>query len=218
MARWILFGDGGFAPAADNAYDIGNGALRARTVYSASGVITTSDERMKQQIGDIPDDWLDAWGAVRHVRYKFNDAVAEKGEAARWHLGFVAQEIKAAFDAKGIDALRIGLLCHDAWGEETEAETEEVTRIERTPRFIPSATLVDAAGAPLGTWSYVEKPVTETVPTGKTIVTREAGDRWSLRHDECQAIESAWQRREAAALRTAIDTLHAAVIVLQAAA
>ena len=65
VARWILFGDGGFAPAADNAYDIGNGALRARTVYSASGVITTSDERMKQQIGDIPDDWLDAWGSDR---------------------------------------------------------------------------------------------------------------------------------------------------------
>lgn len=208
--RYQITRDGHLMPAADNTYDVGGGGNRVRTLYAATGSINTSDARMKQQIGEMPDEWLDAWGAVRHVRFKFNDAVAEKGDAARWHLGFIAQEIKAAFDAKGIDATTIGLLCHDSWAEESEPEIEEMTRTERRPRFTPSATLVDADGKPLGTWDYDEVTVTDTRPTGKTKVTREAGERWSLRYDECQALESAWQRREITALRAAVTALQSA--------
>ncbi len=37
---------------------------------------------------------------------------------------------------------------------------------------------------------------TETDESDETHVTLEAGDRWGLRYDECQAMEAAWQRRE----------------------
>ncbi len=207
--RWSISADGHFAPLMDNAYDLGGGATRVRTVYGATGSINTSDQRMKQQIEEIPAEWLDAWAEVRHVRFKFNEAVEEKGEDARWHLGFIAQEIKAAFDAKGIDATKIGLLCHDSWDEEVEPEIETVTRIERRPKFTPSASLIDSAGQPLGTWSYDEVPISETRPTGNMKVRRAAGDRWSLRYDECQALEGAWLRRELLGLRADVANLQA---------
>lgn len=215
--RFKITNGGHFMPVTDNINDVGGSGNRVRTIYAATGTINTSDQRLKQQVDLVPDEWLDAWGEVRHVRFKFNDSVEEKGDAARWHLGFIAQEIKAAFDAKGVDATMIGLLCYDRWDEETEEETEAVTRIEQRPRFTPSASLVDATGKPLGTWSYDEVPITETVPTGRTKVTREAGDRWSLRYDECQAIDSAWQRREMNWQRDAMSALRAQIVVLQAA-
>ena len=57
-------------------------------------------------------------------KYKYNDAVALKGDDARIHVGVIAQEVIAAFAAEGLDATRYALLCHDTW----EAEPEEVDK------------------------------------------------------------------------------------------
>ncbi|BBD01829.1 tail fiber domain-containing protein [Sphingobium sp. YG1] len=197
LARWSWSFDGHYRPYDDNAYDIGAGSVRVRQIYGANGAINTSDVRTKQQVEAIPDEWLDAWGDVRHVRFKFNTAVEEKGDAARWHVGYIAQEILDAFAARDLDATKIGLLCHDEWEERREPEYRTETRTKRTPRAIPSVGgLLDAAGNPLVTWTYDEEPEEVQVATGNMIVTREAGDLWSIRPDQCAAIEAAWQRRE----------------------
>lgn len=210
-ARWRIGADGLFKPALDNTFDVGTASLRVRTFYGASGTINTSDARTKQQIGEVPDEWLDAWGDVRHVRFKFNAAVETKGDAARWHVGYIAQEIRDAFAVHDLDATRIGLLCHDEWDEETAPEYRTEKRIQRTPRCTPSVGgLVDAAGGPLVTWSYDEEEIEVQVPTGQTVVVREAGDLWSIRPDECGAIEAAWQRREIARMAERLAILEAA--------
>ena len=51
----------------------------------------------------IPDAVLDAWGDVQYVSYKLKASVAEKGSKARRHVGVIAQDIKAAFEAHGVD-------------------------------------------------------------------------------------------------------------------
>lgn len=102
-----------FRPTSDNAQWLGSSSFRWNTVYAGTGTINTSDETSKEQIEQIPQEWLDAWGNVEFYRYKFKDAVASKGNNARWHIGVVAQRVKAAFEAKGIDAFAIGLLCYD---------------------------------------------------------------------------------------------------------
>lgn len=215
--RWIFTFDGHYRPYNDNGADIGAPSLRIRQFYGANGAINTSDERTKQQIGEVPDEWLDAWGDVRHVRFKFNVAVEAKGEAARWHVGYIAQEIRDAFAARGLDATRIGLLCHDEWEAQTAPEIRIETQIERTPRCIPSAGgLIDAAGNPLVTWTYDEEEIEVEVPTGKMIVTRESGDLWSIRPDQCAAMEAAWQRREIARQDACIQALQAEILALQA--
>ena len=67
--------------------------------------------------------------------YRFLDAVAAKGDAARFHPGLTVQRAIEIMAAHGLDALRYGFICHDAWDEEvTEhpALTDE-NGIETTP-------------------------------------------------------------------------------------
>jgi hypothetical protein len=105
-------------PNSDNALDIGSTALRMRNLYAASGVITTSDANLKTDIEAIPEEWLKAWGTVQFTRYRFTDAVATKGDSARWHVGLIAQRVHQAFESHGIDPVAIGLLCLDQWTDE----------------------------------------------------------------------------------------------------
>ncbi|WP_370309620.1 tail fiber domain-containing protein [Sphingobium abikonense] len=117
---------GAVAPSSDNGFALGNGAARWSAIYAASGTISTSDARAKQDLADIDDALIDAWGTVDWRQYRFGEAVAAKGDAARTHIGLVAQEVRDAIDARlGMGtAVRLGLLCHDRW-DAREAETDD---------------------------------------------------------------------------------------------
>jgi Chaperone of endosialidase len=101
---------GHYQPFADNAQFIGTAAKRMAVIYAGTGSINTSDEREKEDIGSIPDVWLDAWADVEWSRFRF------KGRS-RCHIGLVAQRVHAAFAAHGLDAFEIGLCCFDQWDE-----------------------------------------------------------------------------------------------------
>jgi len=73
---------------------------------------------------------LDAWASVGYAQFKFNDAVARKGEGARWHFGVIAQRVKEAFEAAGLDAFAYGLLCYDEWGERDAIVDGEGNEVE----------------------------------------------------------------------------------------
>jgi hypothetical protein len=109
---------GAFRPGLDNSQGLGGASNRWAQVFAGTATISTSDERLKEQIGDIPDAWLDAWGAVKWQRYRMKEAVLSKGDDARWHIGLIAQQIQTAFADRGVDALAIGLLCYDEWPDE----------------------------------------------------------------------------------------------------
>tara|TARA_Y100000780_G_C13435421_1_gene321210 strand:- start:56 stop:595 length:540 start_codon:yes stop_codon:yes gene_type:complete len=117
---------GAVAPSSDNGFALGSGAARWSAIYAASGTISTSDARSKQDLADIDEALIDAWGAVDWRQYRFGEAVAAKGDAARTHLGLVAQEVRDAIDARlGMGAaVRLGLLCHDSW-DARDAETDD---------------------------------------------------------------------------------------------
>ena len=42
-------------------------------------------------------------------KFKFNLAVESKGDDARIHVGIIAQDLKAAFEAEGLDAGEYGM-------------------------------------------------------------------------------------------------------------
>ena len=92
----------------------GTTSHRWKAVYAVNGTIQTSDENLKEEIGEIPEAVFKAWANVKFVQYKFKDAVKEKGEKARYHIGLIAQRIVAAFKAEGLDAFAYGLVCRDA--------------------------------------------------------------------------------------------------------
>lgn len=109
----------------DNLISLGYSSQRWKQLYAGTATISTSDERVKDDIEDIPDTVLDAWGDVNWKQFRFKDSVAEKGDKARIHTGAVAQRILSVFEAHGLDACRYGLLCHDAWDAQEEERDED---------------------------------------------------------------------------------------------
>lgn len=86
-----------------------------KNVYATNGTIQTSDKNLKQDISSLED-------AERKVAFKLKDMVKKfrwiesvnlKGEDARIHVGFIAQEVEKAFSDEGLDARRYSLFCVD---------------------------------------------------------------------------------------------------------
>lgn len=107
-----------FKALEDNAVSVGSSVYRFSQFYAAASNINTSDEREKQQISDLSEAELAVGASLKIRKYKWNAAVEEKGDAARWHFGFIAQEVIAAFEAQGLDAFEYGAVCYDTWEAE----------------------------------------------------------------------------------------------------
>lgn len=114
-------------PASDNGPALGTASFRWSQVYAASGAISTSDAREKQQERVLSDAEQAVAQRLKGLlrMYKFNAAVANKGDAARWHIGVIAQEVKAAFEAEGLVAEQYGVLCHDIWEAAPELQDDK---------------------------------------------------------------------------------------------
>jgi hypothetical protein len=109
----------GFFAFPDNYQKLGNPSYRWTTVYATTGTINTSDQTEKQQIADLTAAELATAVAIKGLikSYKFNDSVEQKGDGARIHIGVIAQEVKAAFEANSLDASRYAMFCSDTWYE-----------------------------------------------------------------------------------------------------
>jgi hypothetical protein len=112
----------------DNAIDLGGGSFRFQDIFATNGTIQTSDANEKQQIAALTDAEMTAAKAISQLfkTFKWNDSVAEKGDAARIHTGYIAQDIQAAMTAAGLDAADYAFWCSDTWWEtQTEVATVE---------------------------------------------------------------------------------------------
>jgi hypothetical protein len=122
------------ASARDNAIDLGNSGARFDDIYASNGTIQTSDRNEKQDIEALSDAEqrvaVAAKGLLR--KYRWKDAVAEKGDAARIHFGIIAQDLQAAFEAEGLDAGRYGMFISSTWWEAEVEKTREVEQEDGT--------------------------------------------------------------------------------------
>jgi hypothetical protein len=113
-------------PVTDNVFDLGQPANRYDDVYATNGTIQTSDASEKQDIAELDEAEkrvaVAAKGLIR--KYRWKDAVAEKGDAARIHVGIIAQDLQAAFAAEGLDAGRYAMFISSTWWEH-EGQTYE---------------------------------------------------------------------------------------------
>jgi hypothetical protein len=104
-------------PLTDNSIDLGGGAsYRWAQVWAANGTIQTSDQRTKTDVASasLGSDFVKS---LRPVSYKWVEGgkrpTSETGEnglpiyesvpGTRTHWGFIAQEVKQAVDATGVD-------------------------------------------------------------------------------------------------------------------
>lgn len=155
---------GVIAPMVDNSKSNGAPSSRWSQVYAATGTINTSDRRHKTDITEIEESERKVAQKLKGMmrRFRFTDAVDDKGSQARWHFGVIAQEVQQAFADEGLDAREYGLFCHDTW------ETEYV------PVMATKTVIDDDTG--------IESEV--TYDTGERKVHIEGGDRYGIRYEE----------------------------------
>ncbi len=159
--------NGNFIPGSDGVGNLGEPGVHWSNVYLSNAPIVSSDARLKFDISDIPESWLVAARNVEVKRYKMKSAVAEKGEeAARWHIGVIAQQVVEAFAEQGVDAFTIGIVGRDAWDDLYEQVIEEV---------------LDAEGNSTGEFRTTEE---------RRLVL-EAGEALSVRYDELTLLRQA---------------------------
>lgn len=92
-----------------------NGASLIATV-DATQVWNTSDRRLKDQIDDISDDYIDAIGSAEIKQFIFTDEIYDKSIK---HFGVIAQDVREALESKGINPEDIAVNNHfDRDGEE----------------------------------------------------------------------------------------------------
>lgn len=122
-ANWVNyleFNSATFQPSIDDDMTLGSASNRWQEVYAANGTINTSDGREKQDIESLNDAELRVAQRLKGLikKFKFCNAVAKKGQNARIHVGAIAQDVKAAFEAEGLDGFNYGVLCYDEWQDE----------------------------------------------------------------------------------------------------
>jgi len=131
-----------FFPLTDNATTCGTGSNRWSVVYAATGAINTSDLRVKQDVADLDEAEKRVAASLKKLvkKFRFKDAVSLKGDAARIHVGVIAQDVVAAFKTEGLDANRYGVLCFDQWEDENGVQQDRYgVRYEELFSFIIGA-------------------------------------------------------------------------------
>tara|TARA_R100000773_G_scaffold41595_1_gene38218 strand:- start:969 stop:2807 length:1839 start_codon:yes stop_codon:yes gene_type:complete len=128
----------------DNAIKLGYGSSRFAELFMVNTTINTSDETEKQDIAALTSAEMTAAKSISALfkTYKWKDAVAAKGDAARIHTGVIAQEVQAAMSAAGLDATKYAFWCSDTWWEAKETITKE--NGEKHTAIVPYQTAEDA--------------------------------------------------------------------------
>jgi hypothetical protein len=105
-------------------------------IHATNGTIQTSDENEKQDIASMTTAELAVGKRLSTLfkTFRWKDKVTEKADKARTHSGIIAQEVKAAFEAEGLDATKYALFCSDTWWEKEisvdAVEADEEKHIE----------------------------------------------------------------------------------------
>jgi len=133
----LRFYNGGINPCdgdgneSDNQRDLGKSSSRWDDIYATNSTIQTSDRNEKQDIETLSDAEQRVAQACKGLLRKFRwiDAVEEKGDNARIHFGIIAQDLQAAFAAEGLDAGDYAMFISSTWWE-TQTEVPAVEAVE----------------------------------------------------------------------------------------
>jgi hypothetical protein len=125
-------------PYADSTYSLGTGPQRWTAVYAVNGTIQTSDGNEKQQIAELDAAEMAVGRRIKGLirKFKFNDSVTQKGDAARIHVGVIAQDVRDAFIAEGLDPNKYGMFCSDTFDTPNGSQTRLGVRYDELLAFV----------------------------------------------------------------------------------
>ena len=128
FANGLIFPVTNSGANSDNETDLGDSNARFDDIFATNGTIQTSDENEKQDIAPMTTAELAVGKRLSTLfkTFRWKDKVTKKADKARTHSGIIAQEVKAAFEAEGLDATKYALFCSDTW---TNDDGKEQTRM-----------------------------------------------------------------------------------------
>jgi len=116
-----------FRPAGNNVTSLGSASSRWSVVYAATGTINTSDASEKTEVRPLTASELAAAAELGSAvgAYQWLAMIAEKGDAARQHIGMTVQRAIEILRSHGLDPFAYGFICYDEWDELSEVVDEE---------------------------------------------------------------------------------------------
>ena len=119
-------GTSAFYPAANNTRKLGQAGNRWTEVFATNGTINTSDARAKTAVTPLTAaEMAAAKDLAREIgSFKFLSAVAEKGDAARKHIGMTVQRAIEIMTAHGLNPMAYGFICYDEWDADPVEDRE----------------------------------------------------------------------------------------------
>ena len=173
----------------DNTVDIGLTAYRYNDIYATNGTIQTSDRNEKQDIEVLSEAETRVAQACKGLlrKFRWKDAVAEKGDDARIHFGIIAQDLQDAFAAEGLDAGRYAMFISSTWWE-TQTEVPAVEAVDAVYEDVVIPAVLDEEGNELEAERTEQQLVTEAVEA------KEAYTRTDTYETQAEAPEGATER------------------------
>lgn len=221
--KWQINAAGSFNPGTDGTQNLAASNARINSSFFAVAPTVTSDKHLKKLRGSLTSVEIAAWASVQAKVYQMLDMVAEKGEdAARWHVGYVAQEVQQAFIEHGLDPSRYALWCQDpTFKSESKVHRAQRQKVELVNETKEVIDIRDGVPTQRFVIEQVEHPVTESVAIvdelGNQIVDRSGhprcanvpvmeeyeetvevlvknGTRLGLRYEQCLVFDVAYLR------------------------
>lgn len=138
--NYIRF-DADVLPATANTRSCGNATRPWAGGATQTAFTITSDANAKTKFTDISDIEkqvaIQAKGLIK--KYKYKAAVVEKGAAARYHVGVIAQELVSLFEGNGLDPFELGIVCLSQWEDADGSHELYSVRYEELLCFIIAA-------------------------------------------------------------------------------
>lgn len=136
--------------AATATYNIGSSTAAVNNIYTQNAVTVVSDARHKTEISELTEQELQCAIACSKLyrKYKLNAAVDEKGlNAARYHIGVIAQEIVQCFTDHGLDWRKYGIITYEKWDAIEAVEYQAATYHESGHELTPEIQAIEAREA-----------------------------------------------------------------------
>jgi hypothetical protein len=194
----------------DNTKDVGSASVRFDDIYATNGTIQTSDQNEKQQIASLTDAEMTAAKAISKLfkTFKWNDSVAEKGDAARTHTGVIAQEVEQAMTDAGLNAGDYAFFISTTWWE-TQTEVPAVEAVEAVEATYDEEgnVLTEAVEAVEGKEAYTRTDTYDTAeeaPEGAT-----ERNRKGIRYPQLLSFIGAATEQRLASIEARLDALEA---------
>lgn len=133
-----------------NTYSIGSSTSNFKDIFLQNAPTVVSDARYKTEISELTEQELQCAIACSRLyrKYKLNAAVDEKGlNAARYHIGVIAQEVVQCFTDHGLDWRKYGIITYEKWDAVEAAKYQSATYDEGGEVLTPEIQAVEAREA-----------------------------------------------------------------------